>query len=508
MDDKNLYNILEKSIIENDLIIQEYIVSLYPIFKIEKKLINIIDEMVTANYDICIEKSNIVLRLLLLMIKYDENISLPDNSLITKIIDLESLKKIQQSHHSQNKKISTNKIIKNKYSSFLDIDDELFVNNITIDFMKHYINTNSNEILYGLIYETKNQHLFPNFIKMNSYFEKISYLIPNLILSYADHHKQYLIVNKIIKIAELFLKNKNYHMLFSIVSGLYNRNINRLTYLWNNTTLKKFKKLEAIISPIDNFQAYRNLTNNQNNYIPYLGIMFTKIKHNLEESVYDINTGKLNFNLLNKMHDCIMDYGNINNFRFNDVYDEGICQMIDNFKITFNDDDLYHLSISCLPDNQINVLVNDKMTIYDKNYKDWNVSDVCKFLKYIGVKSYEDVFVDHEIDGLAFMYLNNKDLKQLGVDNDSIKVIINAIELMQITSIHYDEVLHKKINKWNINDVVCLLKQNDMSQYIYNFIENEIDGNALMYMTFDEYKSMDMTDKDIEKFLNTIKNNN
>jgi len=43
-----------------------------------------------------------------------------------------------------------------------------------------------------------------------------------------------------------------------------------------------------------------------------------------------------------------------------------------------------------------------------------------------------------------------------------------------------------------------------LSQYIYEFVNNEIDGIVLKLMSYEDFKLLDMTHEDMNKFLNLI----
>merc|ERR1740129_821326 len=65
-----------------------------------------------------------------------------------------------------------------------------------------------------------------------------------------------------------------------------------------------------------------------------------------------------------------------------------------------------------MPTIQINPIQNELM---NKKLIEWDKNDVMKFLKYAGLKRYEKLFKDLEVDGIVLNFLDKEQAKDAGV---------------------------------------------------------------------------------------------
>ncbi|XP_072918224.1 deoxynucleoside triphosphate triphosphohydrolase SAMHD1-like [Hemitrygon akajei] len=73
----------------------------------------------------------------------------------------------------------------------------------------------------------------------------------------------------------------------------------------------------------------------------------------------------------------------------------------------------------------------EDLLLKKSNYLEWDVEDVCSFLRMQGLETFEQLFRDEKLSGAALPYLAERDLAQLGVSTlgDRIK-LINSIDVL------------------------------------------------------------------------------
>lgn len=188
----------------------------------------------------------------------------------------------------------------NPNASSIKLDDIMpdeFVEVVNYYYSKIYNRITSHEIIHKIITNTNSsKKKMPNLALLFDFFKKISSMIPTEILVKTNKRKKRIqIIKKFIFIADKFLKTNNFEALFTVVSGLNNRTIQRLRDLWkpNKEHTKKFNELVNIISHENHYICYRELISEKTKYIPYLGLFFSNIDHCLQFDIVD-ERGKIN----------------------------------------------------------------------------------------------------------------------------------------------------------------------------------------------------------------------
>ena len=325
--------------------------------------------------------------------------------------------------------------------SIFKITNDNFVSELNSRYHEIIKNIHVHDLISYCIDETQKTDHINNLSKE---FDKLSLYIPTEILLKNKNNK---IVNKLvtkfIKIAEKCIKYNNFHALFSIMSGLSHKSIQRIPNLWK---LKKkyYNKLEKLKDFIDdkfNFSYYRSFIKDKTNVIPYMGIVFSDIKHLLENPLYDKNSGKINYGNFNKLFELINIFEAIsieNLERKNDI-----AKYIDTLHYIKNEDQLYDISYNILkPVNKqllkkevdikyktLNTIKRNKIinNIDLLPIEKWKVDHVIEWLIKIDMAKYENIFREHEITGDSLLELTDDFLK----NELNIRILGNRITILK-----------------------------------------------------------------------------
>ncbi len=147
--------------------------------------------------------------------------------------------------------------------------------------------------------------------------EKISNLIPYKIITAGSPSEQVSIIKYFVTIAKYLNKFRNYHIFFAVMSGMNDHKVDNIEHLWKNQTyLKTFAKLNKIISPSNNYRAYRNelRIHSGDNILPYTGLIQADFEHMLEHETIDSDSNTINHELLKTIYSYM---NTIDNYKHN-----------------------------------------------------------------------------------------------------------------------------------------------------------------------------------------------
>jgi len=359
-----------------------------------------------------------------------------------------------------------------------DIDPSDFVMELTY---KHYNllkKISEHDLLrFSLEEDPKNNHV----IELIKEFTKLSYYIPTeLLLKKNDNKGRIKIIKKFIDIAQKCLQENNYFAFFAIIAGLANQSVQRITSLWNSKRkhTKKFNELEKLINPRKNYLEYRENIKGKTNYIPYLGVFFSDIKHLLENSMFDTKKGKLNFEIYDKLLEIITQFNSIkmNNLITNEKYSKFIDQLF----FVHDDDQLYNRSL--------------------KIYKSKYPTDLSFEIK---LEKIRDMTNDNDYSPPL---LKRERGRACSVDdvNDSVRKIGEMKSLMcgstgsvvierknQLIDSKGLEFIQKTfVENWTREQVLIWLQFIGLNKYENQFKDNEISGFSLVELNGDNLKEM------------------
>ena len=195
--------------------------------------------------------------------------------------------------------------------TYLDVKPNVFASELTYICEIHFNKITSYHFINHLLDKSVDTNSTINFlIKL---FEKVSNLVSYEIIS-ADINKQPFIVEYFIKVAQELNNIGNYHMLFSVLSGLNNTYVTKIQYLWKNKSyLNTLAKLNNIISFNRNFQNYRAKINFKSDdpvkkiqpSLPYIGLILSDLIHLLEYNVFDFDSNTIDESIIKTIYEYI-----------------------------------------------------------------------------------------------------------------------------------------------------------------------------------------------------------
>jgi hypothetical protein len=187
--------------------------------------------------------------------------------------------------------------------TYKDIKPIIFATELTLICSKYFLELTSFHFMDYVLNETPTINPINPLIDL---FEKISNLVIYEIVYAESESSQVFAVGYFIKVAREFYRMKNYHMLFSILSGLNNIQVSKIGYLWKNKPyLNSFAKLDNIILFSGNFQNYRNeIASATGTIIPYVGLILSDLIHLAECKIFDYALESINENILQTIYKC------------------------------------------------------------------------------------------------------------------------------------------------------------------------------------------------------------
>lgn len=390
------------------------------------------------------------------------------------------------------KKISSNILYID--TKFIDIPNENIINEFHRLTSKYYQKLTNSEFIKYHHDEQRNIKYFPNIIKLNVLSEKISYLVPSIIMNPPLDIDKIKLYKKFLQIAKKCLKKSNMHIFVSIIQGLDNSNIEKL----NIYDYDKIQKYKNIISVSNNYANYRfyidKLFNKKKHYFPYLAVLH-KDYESIKVKKLTLDTSFINYEFI--INNVMIDANIIKNNICFDKLDiiEKIISHIEIAKeynvelsketyfnnyfkkyLVYNDDQLYA---------NANTISRSPRIIQ-------NIRKINKGSKRLSKTiSFDHIANDH--------ISSNNDSSSSSSSNDVIprlnfkkisKSDINLPSPLKKTFIDFgnevsifDDIKYISSRDWSINDVTLWLYSINMGQYSDNFKNNHISGKCLHQIT-------------------------
>lgn len=171
----------------------------------------------------------------------------------------------------------------NKESLFAD--PTVFALQMTAYELQMFKSIRSEELLNQSWNKSDSETSAPNISKSIKHFNKLSSWVSREILTTEQTKDQIKKIERFILICRKLKSLGNYNGLMEIISGLSSVDVQRLMS-WKQLGEKytnKFKKIEALMTPLNNFRRYRQKADTiKGLFIPYIGVHLGDIVHLME----------------------------------------------------------------------------------------------------------------------------------------------------------------------------------------------------------------------------------
>ncbi len=362
------------------------------------------------------------------------------------------------------------------------------------------------------------------------HFHKLNYMVlHSILIEDKNDGIRMQTIKHILKICEELKILNNYHGLFALIAGLNNSSIQKLDILWKNKKYSNtFIEFSDIINPTKNYKNYRDIIkkNTKNNFIPYIGITISDIKHILECPLYDIEKDNFNMDLYNILLTILNNYKNTP-LKYNIGKNNLMFKWISNIKIIYSDSYFYELALNLKKNNNnenknvgkttsgnlipnlniheqlIHKLNNKQITAKITNDESSNYNEEFSINTNIYEQTHDSV---EDVIKLTNFSLGNEStsMRQFSsretieeynnTHSDTMNIPLNhsgnSREISSILPIvkQIDNNINE-IKLWSINDVQKWLHTINMQNYCDIFLNEDIDGIALYNLTNDHLKN-------------------
>jgi hypothetical protein len=340
--------------------------------------------------------------------------------------------------------------------------------------------------------KNENELITPIELLIND-FHKLSYMVfYTILIENKNDLARIKAIKHILKICEELKDLNNYHGLFALVAALNNSTIQRLDSLWKNKKHNnQLIELTEIINPCNNYRNYRNLVkkNIKSNIVPYIGMVICDIKHALECPLYDTDNNNFNMDLYNVILSILNSFRSIQ-LNYVITRNDKIYKWFSNINIVHTESYFYDMSVSIKQDTP--------------------KSDIHKALINQLAKSEVPTIEITESEYISYETIKLSDTNR---SHDSVEDIIRLTDSQQSNKKKKHRSMPARIKKgndmdiglsvksWSIDDVQRWLHTIHMEMYCEVFLEQEIDGQALMNLTNNHLKN----DLNIGKLGNRLK---
>lgn len=285
--------------------------------------------------------------------------------------------------------------------------------------------------LSDIVYKNIHPHEFINKSKKNgqeSFYPNLSKFIEQSnnfylwtgfqILKKKDSDNRQKTYEKFIDIAFHCLLLNNFHMAYSIYSGLTCNNVTRLDLKITDKKKEKMRKMCEIFSTEKNYKNYHteiDKIKNKKPFIHHLGIITKTVEFYFEKKIFIENN--INLDFYDTFSDYILDYFESTKsklYKFEE--NKKITDLLNNMEI-FTEQTLDSLSENIKP---------LKNPLDSKDFKTWTKYDVETWLTNIGLINYATKFINEDIIGEYLPFLKEERLEScLGIEkySDRLKII-------------------------------------------------------------------------------------
>lgn len=178
---------------------------------------------------------------------------------------------------------------------------------------------NIRDILYFSQSKKKKLENETSFLKITNNFNKTTHLISTHILSFEQRSKRVRAIELWLDVAEELWNLNNYNVLCMIVGALESNAIYRLTATWSKISKKARQSREMftkLLNPSSNYSALR-AHYTKDNFIPFMGPLFTQLCYVEERNKLDPCGGRVNFKKMRMLSKLISPIRTAMTYRFN-----------------------------------------------------------------------------------------------------------------------------------------------------------------------------------------------
>lgn len=236
----------------------------------------------------------------------------------------------------------------------LELDDQVFAEQVTIRFFKIYKRIEPTELL-GLAWsKEKLRHRAPNIVQMIAEFNKYSSWVQTRILSLPGLRDRSRVYGKFVRIALLLWELKNFDTLIDMIAVFNSAAIRRLAFTREAAGAKivtDYERIRDQVSAGRNHSAYREIVHTARPpLLPYLGVYLTDMTF-IDEGNVDFVGGLINFGKVNFIYAVLAEIAQYQQDPFPFNADPNIQAAFDQATYQESSDALFQLSIKVEPRN-------------------------------------------------------------------------------------------------------------------------------------------------------------
>lgn len=415
----------------------------------------------------------------------------------------------------------------NTYRNFIEIPSTEIALEISIKYANIISNIKTKEIILAGMHDKGVGIYAPNYYNLIRHYERLTHFVyTDIVITRKSDKSKKASVKKFIEIAEKCLEYNNFLAFYAIISALSNITIQRIKNIWksNSRHTKKQNEFEKLIFPGQNSANYRNLINtalakNKKYIIPHLGMVVSDIRHLLENKIIDSNGKDFHKKVYDRLLEIVNNFDRIKYTNYiTRCNNTKICNIFDNAKVCFDMNLLEAISIEYTKKNSSPEIVKNKITQAlnesSNSITSFNLEGLEKISssesarkkrlqsprKSISKKSPEKDTIPKEKTRLSID--NNIDHKRRSRNRNNTKHISlhfeNKPDYQKLGRKYNSTVLSMSIDKeflnklevenWTIEQVACWLEKIKMEKYIPLFKKQEITGEALVELTYNDLK--------------------
>lgn len=366
-------------------------------------------------------------------------------------------------------------------TKFIDIGNDSIVNEFQRLTQKYYKKLSASEFIN--YHHSPASNRFPNILKLNVLSEKITYLVPSIIMNPPLLEDKIKLYKKFLRIAEKHLQKNNMHIFISIILGLDNPNIEKL----NIYASKKMAKYKNLISVNNNYSAYRShidiIRQNKQPYFPYLAVLHKDYENIKVKNII--------------LDDAFIDYDFIKNNLMIDA--ENILQK----NICFDKLDIIDKILLHIDNAQGNNFEIEKEVYFNKYFKKYLAYDDNQLYMNANTISRSPRITQNvskfKRPGFRLSKTFTPDLKEVPLEKPivpklnikklsrSVSHIVNPTFVMPSpltrSVLTPDVASIKDVDSWSTADVIDWLYSIHLPEYATHFKNNHITGKCLHMLT-------------------------
>jgi hypothetical protein len=325
---------------------------------------------------------------------------------------------------------------------------------------------------------------------------------------------------------------KNIYGMKAIVSGLINKALGKLEYLWCGNHKKDFNNLNNYMTLSGYHKSSLGYDKNGKNYlkkmsdseinIPDFGLIMKAITLLCEQSPFD-GTLSLNTDIINKLNKILSNIAILQSKLRTVSNDASITGYINNLVIN-NDSELWEKSIKLIHNSNNDKIFDEtinKRTL--RRCKTWNGNgsneeNIPSMLNIFDKIDLKDNTRNNKMEKKEVLTGKRKIKTRMSTEKRNKSVVINNIPLLNLENITNTDSVSKtrrpssygcshrlkkhnsvdaiqnfypkSIRLWTVSDVSIWLVSIGFEKCKYTFENNEVDGDCLLRLTRDDLKEL------------------